>query len=290
MFQNLFRRRNPVRSRQRVRRIQCQPLELRQLMAADVDVFSPVIASSNMEPAQVEVASVLSHGDTSIQQRTAARNGLPLSATFSAENIREDSRGAVSLTLRRNPRDVGTDLLVRVTGGDASQLPLQSLIVIPAGKSEVVVRLTPTNDSIAERPKSLTYTFTAANHQAVAASINLLDDETPTHQNPASKFDVNNDGQTTPLDILVIINALASDGNSEFDPNQNSDAFFKDVNGDYLLTPLDVLLVINELAEKAEGRSSNLAFLSANESHDAAITSYADAIETRREQIAGRRL
>jgi hypothetical protein len=165
---------------------------------------------------------------------------------------------------------VSSDLLVRVTGGDSSQLPLSSTVVIPAGQPEVVVRLTPTNDSIAERTADLTYTFTASGHKPITASIQLLDDETPTHQNPSSKFDVNNDGKTTPADILAVINKLAVEGNSELDPAARVDEFFHDVSGDYQVTPLDILLVINALSEDPSSRSDNAP--SSRESSDQALS------------------
>jgi hypothetical protein len=235
----------------------CETLESRRLLASDMGLVSPMSVAEPASNVTREIGVYRPHANTLAIQSKAAQAAFPLAAAFSTTEIRENSRGVVTLTLRRNPRDVSSDLLVRVTGGDSSQLPLSSIVVIPAGLPEVTIRLTPTNDSIAEKTADLNYTFTASGYQPAMASIRLLDDETPTHQNPISRFDVNDDGKTTPADILVVINKLALAGNSELDPAARADPFFYDVSGDYQVTPLDILLVINALSENPESQASS---------------------------------
>jgi len=58
--------------------------------------------------------------------------------------------------------------------------------------------------------------------------------------NPANPLDVDGSGMTTPLDVLVLINALNT--GSAIDGSQ---VYYVDVNSD--LSPLDVLTVINHL-------------------------------------------
>ena len=82
-------------------------------------------------------------------------------------------------------------------------------------------------------------------------------------QNPLNKYDVNKNGATDPLDVLVLINRInASSGSQtlpEFDPAKPNDFQFMDVNGDGSLSPLDVLEVINAINGRngnAEGEST----------------------------------
>jgi|GEM_PF-1703549 len=72
----------------------------------------------------------------------------------------------------------------------------------------------------------------------------VLENENPFH-NPDNPYDVNSDGSVTPLDALLILNALSRNGGggpiSTFSPPGR----YWDVNGDGLITPLDALLIIN---------------------------------------------
>ena len=73
-------------------------------------------------------------------------------------------------------------------------------------------------------------------------------------------MDVNNDGAVTPVDALILINALNFDGGSRPlgarpDPpdGETPQALpFLDVNGDHELTAVDALLIINQLNAQAE--------------------------------------
>jgi hypothetical protein len=65
-------------------------------------------------------------------------------------------------------------------------------------------------------------------------------------QNPTNPLNVNDDDAISPLDAVLIINALNARGSVSLigEPNPLVDDFF-DVNGDDQLTPLDALLIIN---------------------------------------------
>ena len=88
----------------------------------------------------------------------------------------------------------------------------------------------------------------------------LVDDavETWRNTNPGDgqfqRMDINRSGQVTPLDVLLVINALNSG-------NLSSSPFDLDVNEDGIVSPMDVLLVINHLNQRpfglgTEGESS----------------------------------
>ena len=67
-------------------------------------------------------------------------------------------------------------------------------------------------------------------------------------RNPARPLDVNNDMFVSPLDALVVINALNSRGaSSDLGARQNRLDSYLDTNGDRSMSPLDALIVINEL-------------------------------------------
>ncbi|MCA9138749.1 MAG: tandem-95 repeat protein [Planctomycetales bacterium] len=70
-------------------------------------------------------------------------------------------------------------------------------------------------------------------------------------QNPDLHPDVNDDGNISPIDALLVINRLARAGTGSV-PVDNNDAGppYYDVNGDQQITPLDALEVINELARR----------------------------------------
>ncbi|MCC9601167.1 tandem-95 repeat protein [Stieleria sp. JC731] len=73
-------------------------------------------------------------------------------------------------------------------------------------------------------------------------------------QNPDLRTDVNDDGNVSPIDALLVINRLAREGTISI-PVTNSDAGppYYDVNGDQVISPADALAVINDLALRQAG-------------------------------------
>ncbi len=70
-------------------------------------------------------------------------------------------------------------------------------------------------------------------------------------QNGLSPSDVNDDGRTTPMDALLVINQIAAARRGEGESGSASTARrFADVTGDGLVTPLDALQVINAIAAR----------------------------------------
>jgi hypothetical protein len=85
------------------------------------------------------------------------------------------------------------------------------------------------------------------------------------HQWRANPFDVNVDGQVTPLDALLIIQQLNANGPVKLAPQGAGTVapLLYDVSGDHFVTPLDALLVINRIntqgAQSANGEAANIA-------------------------------
>ncbi len=89
-----------------------------------------------------------------------------------------------------------------------------------------------------------------ADGEAVAASTITTDAPAASPwSNRARRQDVSNDGQVTPIDALLLISRLNTNGTHRLPPERAGDSpdpFF-DVNGDGFLSPADVLLVIHLL-------------------------------------------
>ncbi|MFO0870718.1 MAG: choice-of-anchor U domain-containing protein [Pirellulales bacterium] len=106
-----------------------------------------------------------------------------------------------------------------------------------------------------------------ANGMILDPSGPAVDERLHPHQNPESMYNVNDDGQVTPIDVLLVINELNERGGHRLPvplPLPISRLLYLDVNGDDQVTPLDALLVIGELntrgahpvnlvADRAEG-------------------------------------
>jgi hypothetical protein len=73
----------------------------------------------------------------------------------------------------------------------------------------------------------------------------------PTWHNLTNPLDVNGDGVVSPLDSLIVINALNSQGPGSLGTAPNAAHSFLDVEGNNRLTSLDALVVINQLNAQA---------------------------------------
>jgi len=107
---------------------------------------------------------------------------------------------------------------------------------------------------------SFTYQVTDSSGQTDVATVTLVG--LPNLQNPSQRTDVNGDGQTTPLDVLLVINALNQFGVqpvAELAQRAGVPAWYYDVTGDDIVSAADVLVVIDFLnaspAGQAEGES-----------------------------------
>ena len=92
--------------------------------------------------------------------------------------------------------------------------------------------------------------------QTVTDGVNRIEIEGSRWKNFVSPYDITNDGKTSVLDALTIINELARGSFVDLDTNQLRSpselsewpGIYYDTNGDDRATVLDALLVINELA------------------------------------------
>jgi hypothetical protein len=86
--------------------------------------------------------------------------------------------------------------------------------------------------------------------------IEVLANTNPFH-NPESPYDVNSDDEVTPLDALLILNAISQHGPAGPIANFPPPGRFWDVNGDGMITPLDALLILNYLNVQSRPRPAS---------------------------------
>lgn len=69
--------------------------------------------------------------------------------------------------------------------------------------------------------------------------------------NPYDRFDVNNDGFVSPIDALILVNRVNSNGGGSLsgsgEGEQSGEKYYVDVNEDGFLSPLDILWVVNRI-------------------------------------------
>ena len=71
------------------------------------------------------------------------------------------------------------------------------------------------------------------------------------YHNEFEPTDVNNDGRTSPLDAMIVINYLRNHGDQVVEALSLIPEFFVDVNNSNSASPLDAILIINELSSAA---------------------------------------
>ncbi len=96
-------------------------------------------------------------------------------------------------------------------------------------------------------PVGTTFIYAGAPLGDAGSQFQILPTSTP-WRNPFFPLDVNNNGTITPLDALLVINALLEQGSQTLaTPTVDDAPPFIDVTGDNKLQPLDALNVINQL-------------------------------------------
>ena len=91
-------------------------------------------------------------------------------------------------------------------------------------------------------------------HGLVVASLALFPSP---WQNQVLSVDVSGSGKPSPLDVLIVINELNSNGSRQLNSSDLAMSFKLDVTGDGILSPLDVLVVINYLNSRGVGEGES---------------------------------
>lgn len=173
--------------------------------------------------------------------------------------------GAATGTVTRVGVPIGEPFTVSLSSSNPAKLSLPASVTIPANQSAASFPVTILDNAIVDGIQLVTITGTGFSFNA-NTSINILDDDTtsPWH-NASSPFDVDRDGFVLPLDVLLVINAIASQGIRLLPIPEQPVLYSIDTDGDYFLTPLDVLRVINFLGRRPSGEGESAAITSTQE-------------------------
>jgi len=82
-------------------------------------------------------------------------------------------------------------------------------------------------------------------------TITVRENSNPFH-NPASPLDVNGDGEITPVDALLILNAISQNQGGGSIGQFPVTGYYWDVNGDGEITPLDALIILNFINQQQQ--------------------------------------
>ena len=156
-----------------------------------------------------------------------------------------------SVTVSRSPT---SDHFLIAKGEDSVNLRINDATSYLIGPDANRLKLNlDANDSIAFQegwkvtiPHATTNAFV---HQVVNGVVTLDITNTLPFTNPVNSFDTDLDGGVSPLDVLVMINSINTDGARQLETPQtiSRSFYYFDVDGDRSLSPLDVLAVINVL-------------------------------------------
>jgi subtilisin-like proprotein convertase family protein len=186
------------------------------------------------------VASAAGHEDADASFWFSSQVGLVLDADrlSVAENAGE---AAIGWTLSRVGGDLSTDAHVTLTSSDTSELVVPAQVVIPAGQATMTFSTDAIDDHLFDGSQQVQVTASADAYDSVTTFIQVDDYET--WQNPLDRYDVDQNGNVSPTDVLQVINHLLQDGPRELPINpdpSNAPAPYLDINGDLQLSYLDV--------------------------------------------------
>ena len=132
-------------------------------------------------------------------------------------------------------------------------------VSMSGGPFELWLGLTTDTNAIFNAEPNRTYSFysraydNALNREEAPLTPDATTTTQGSHwQNPVLAVDVDGDKKASPLDVLVLINYINTNGSGSLPSTLPSPPFY-DVDGDTKISPLDVLIVINFLNSKGSG-------------------------------------
>lgn len=160
-----------------------------------------------------------------------------------------EKNGTAIGTVARDNSDITQPLVVQLTSDRLTEATVPATVTIPANQSQATFTITSVNEFIIDGDQLVNITANAVDYESGSVALTVLDDdpEFPWH-NARNRFDVNDDTFVTPLDALLVINAINDRLTLTPElPNPFIPVRYLDVSSDGFLSPLDALLVINEL-------------------------------------------
>ncbi len=200
-----------------------------------------------LEGSRTFIVSAFAVGYEGDSQDLVVTDDESLSLSFPLRYAFENT-GTVMGRVTRNNTNIENAILVQLHA-TSPRIQIPSSVIIPANESSVDFAAQLVDDSLANGVEQITVEATSPGYKPANSTLGIMDDENVWH-NPNNPVDTNADGLVTPLDALLIINALNLNGPkpvSEIILPYTDRPFQIDVNGDGVISPLDALIVINHL-------------------------------------------
>lgn len=163
--------------------------------------------------------------------------------------------GVATGTVTRVDADTSAALVVNVLSANTNSATVPATVTIPAGQSTATFNVTAVHDTTLVT-RSVSITVTSAGFVNASQSITITDSDGTGHNQDIPE-DVSGDGAVSPIDALLIINYLNTNGPGTVPAGTG--APYLDVNADGFVTSIDALFVINRLnTSGGEGESANV--------------------------------
>lgn len=206
-------------------------------------------------PQQIQIiASASGSADSKVPLTVSDFESLVVS--FNSTSISEAGGRVLATITRSNIEDLANDVTVTLQNPFPSRIDFGTgTIVIPANTLAVTVEGRALENTIVDSNSQISITATADGFTSEPGTLTIIDNDTWT--NPRNRFDVNDDGQVTPLDVVLTIAALRSGGARPLVTPRTG--LFFDTSRDSNLSPLDVVLIIGDLNSRrgsGEGESA----------------------------------
>ncbi len=217
--------------------------------STNITVGVDAIDDAIFDGSQIAILAVSSVGYESATISITVTDYQPLSLVLQSNEVNEENAALRTTQAEisiRSPAPLG-GVTVQLVASRPNQLIVPATVLIPAGSMFASFPVTAVDDFAPQGRRLVRITATGDGVIAAAVDIAITDNDPAFWTNPVSPFDVNNNGDTDPLDVLIIINEINLNGIRSLNPNLDRSLPFVDVNRDGQIDPLDVLAVINEI-------------------------------------------
>lgn len=217
--------------------------------SASITVGVDAIDDALFDGSQIVILTATSAGYDAGTVSLTVTDYQPLALVLQSNEVNEEDpalRTTQAEVSVRSPAPSG-GLTLQLTASEPSQLTIPATVVIPAGSLSVPFPVSAVDDFAPQGRRTVRITATGNGVIAAAVDIVITDSDPAFWTNPVNPFDVNNNGDVDPLDVLAIINEINRNGTRALNPNFDLALPFVDVNRNGQIDPLDVLAVINEI-------------------------------------------
>jgi hypothetical protein len=203
-----------------------------------------------LDGTQTVTITATADGFVSAAETLDVNDHEPLTVTISRTTVLEsEGDHAATGTVTRGNGDYSAPLTVTLTSDDDTEATVPATVTIGGGEASATFAVNAVDDGFSDPMQTVVIVASALGYQSGSATLNVADGNTLTWQNPNNRFDVDNSGDVTALDVLILINEINAHSARKLPDPLPPDLPppFLDVNGDGTIAPLDVLAVINAI-------------------------------------------